>query len=167
MSSPGKCTTQLIGLAMIAVLAGLTNNVRYPFADLQSSKVATSQIDRPTAAKLSEAYGKLPLSFEANSGQFDAQVKFISRGSGYNLFLTADEAVLTVGSGQWPVASGQRDEGIRNIGVGGRELTTDHQPLTTDVLRMKLVGANTKSTPSGVDQLPGKVNRLIGNDPTS
>jgi len=34
------------------------------------------------------AYGRLPLSFEANTGQADPRVKFLSRGSGYTLFLT-------------------------------------------------------------------------------
>jgi uncharacterized protein (TIGR03437 family) len=37
---------------------------------------------------------KLPLSFEANRGQTDSQVKFLSRGNGFNLFLTATEAVI-------------------------------------------------------------------------
>src|SRR5438128_10177087 len=58
-------------------------------------------ISAPTAAdqqnRLStkETYGKLPLSFEINEGQTDAQVKFFSRGAGYNLFLTSTEAVLS------------------------------------------------------------------------
>ncbi len=43
-----------------------------------------------------EAYGKLPLSFEINRGQTDPQVKFLSRGSGYSLFLTGSEAVLAL-----------------------------------------------------------------------
>ena len=43
------------------------------------------------------AYGNLPLSFEANQGQTDPQVKFLSRGSGYTLFLTPTEAVLALG----------------------------------------------------------------------
>src|SRR5689334_15445101 len=42
------------------------------------------------------AYGKLPLSFEVNQGQTDPRVRFLSRGSGYGLFLTANEAVLTL-----------------------------------------------------------------------
>jgi hypothetical protein len=45
---------------------------------------------------LVENYGKLPLSFEANQGQTDPQVKFLSRGRGYALFLTGDEAVLSL-----------------------------------------------------------------------
>src|ERR1019366_5919965 len=36
----------------------------------------------------------LPLFFEPNQGQTAPQVKFLARGSGYGLFLTADEAVL-------------------------------------------------------------------------
>ena len=43
-----------------------------------------------------ENYGRLPLSFEANQGQTDPQVKFLSRGRGYALFLTGDEAVLSL-----------------------------------------------------------------------
>ena len=36
-------------------------------------------------AGLVAGYGKLPLSFEPNQGQVDAQAKFLSRGSGYTL----------------------------------------------------------------------------------
>src|SRR5262249_36709555 len=41
-----------------------------------------------------EAYGILPLSFEINRGQADGQIRFLSRGSGYSLFLTATEAII-------------------------------------------------------------------------
>ena len=46
--------------------------------------------------QVSDSYGKLPLSFEANRGQTDRQVKFLARGSGYTLFLTGDAAVLSL-----------------------------------------------------------------------
>jgi len=46
--------------------------------------------------RLMESYGRLPLSFEANRGQTDSQVKFLSRGSGYTMFLTQSEAVLSL-----------------------------------------------------------------------
>jgi hypothetical protein len=54
---------------------------------------------------LVESYGKLPLSFEANRGQTDPRVKFLSRGSGYTLFLTGDEAVLSLGGQKREVRS--------------------------------------------------------------
>src|ERR1035441_7551992 len=40
----------------------------------------------------------LPLSFEANRGQTDPAVKFLSRGDGYALFLTPDSAVFKLRS---------------------------------------------------------------------
>src|SRR5262245_60672129 len=51
-------------------------------------------IDRTTRARIEQAYGKLPMRFEANEGQIDAQVKFLARGAGYSVFLTGDEAVM-------------------------------------------------------------------------
>ncbi len=35
-----------------------------------------------------EGYGRLPLIFEANQGQTNPQAQFLSRGSGFTLFLT-------------------------------------------------------------------------------
>src|SRR2546421_11634981 len=49
-----------------------------------------------TDARLSETYGKLPLHFEANRGQTDKAVRFLSRGAGYSLYLTPSEAVLVL-----------------------------------------------------------------------
>ena len=36
------------------------------------------------------------MSFESNEGQTDSQVKFLSHGDGYSLFLTSNEAVFTL-----------------------------------------------------------------------
>jgi hypothetical protein len=59
-----------------------------------------------------ESYGKLPLSFEINQGQTDSQVKFLSRGSGYSLFLTGNEAVLALrksnSNGKKQIAKGKK-----------------------------------------------------------
>ena len=62
---------------------------------------AMPQVPQPTGkpaeqARLVADYGKLPLSFEANQGQIDEEVRFIARGPGYALFLKPDEAVLTM-----------------------------------------------------------------------
>ena len=56
----------------------------------------TGRAPQAAQPRLQESYGKLPLSFEANQGQTDPQVKFLSRGSGYSLFLTGSEAVLAL-----------------------------------------------------------------------
>ncbi len=52
-----------------------------------------------TPAKVSVDFGKVPLSFEANRGQTDARVDYLSRGKGYALLLTKDQAVLRLKNG--------------------------------------------------------------------
>ncbi|MBZ5656604.1 MAG: Ig-like domain repeat protein [Acidobacteriia bacterium] len=103
--------------------------------------------------RIVEGYGRLPLAFEANQGQTDPQVKFVSRGAGYNLFLTNTEAVLTLhrASRQEPNSPTAR--------------ALPPQEERSAVLRMKLVGANAKTEVSGQNELPGKSNYFIGNDP--
>jgi uncharacterized protein (TIGR03437 family) len=96
-----------------------------------------------------ESYGKLPLSFEANTGQVDGSVKFLARGSGYGLYLTADEAVLA----------------LRKGGCAGPP-AADAWAHQTDVVRMRLAGASSgAAAPAGEDQLPGTANHFVGNDP--
>ena len=60
---------------------------------------STTPADAATQARLSAAYGQLPLSFEANQGQTDSRVNFLSRGAGYSLFLTPTKAVLSLKQG--------------------------------------------------------------------
>ena len=57
---------------------------------------AVGAADSANQPKVAVGYGKLPLSFEINRGQTDSQVKFLSRGSGYTLFLTGNEALLAL-----------------------------------------------------------------------
>src|SRR5437773_3624802 len=56
------------------------------------SELATSGDLRTVRGELLTA--KLPLAFEANVGQVDSGVKFLSRQKGSELFLTNEEAVL-------------------------------------------------------------------------
>ena len=66
-------------------------------------------IGRPlTDAQVRAAYDTLPLRFEPNVGQMDAQVKFIARGrSGSTLFLTGTAALLALPRAQ-PLTHGRR-----------------------------------------------------------
>jgi hypothetical protein len=91
------------------LLAGIVLGIGVFLASSQGSVVcAELQLSQPTAlsprppqaaakvspsAQLTPRYAQLPLSFEANQGQTDRQVEFLSRGGGYSLFLTPNEAV--------------------------------------------------------------------------
>ncbi len=102
-----------------------------------------------TDARVSESYGKLPLQFEANRGQTHKGVRFLSRGAGYSLYLTADEAVLVLTK---PNADAKDD--ARSAKARGESVA----------LRMSLVGAAHKPVVTGLDELPGKANYFIGKD---
>jgi len=115
-------------------------------------------------ARVKETHADLPLSFEANQGQADPRVKFLSRGRGYTLFLTADEAVLPLRS-QKPEVRSQKEEKRPWSLQGGITGVARGNQGTTDVLRLKLVGANRGVNLTALDELPGKSNYFIGNDP--
>lgn len=129
-------------------------------AGASASPTLPGHSDQPSSAMIKEAYGKLPLSFEANQGQFDSQVQFVSRGAGNTTYLTSTEAVLRL-------ADTQRSESTApSAGI----ITPDRQRLAktgTDsaTLRMRLVGGNRAAQVTGLDELPGKSNYFIGNDP--
>jgi heme A synthase len=57
---------------------------------LPPSRISDSRTQVPILA----AFNQLPMSFEPNRGQTDEHVKFLSRTTGYTLFLTDSEAVL-------------------------------------------------------------------------
>src|SRR5436190_11482090 len=103
-------------------------------------------------ARVSQSYGKLPLHFEANQGQTHQDVRFLARGAGYSLYLTAGEAVLVLTK---PNPDAKRD----SRSTPERRGT---QPRGTPfVVRMSLVGAAPKPLVSGLDELPGKANYLF------
>ncbi len=108
-----------------------------------------------------EGYGKLPLSFEANAGQADRQVKFLSRGDGYGLYLTGREAVLALHKGG---CAGAATSSVRTPGHRLRDAACKQND---DVVRMRLAGAGGRKAPAGEAPLPGKVNYFIGSDPAS
>ena len=82
------------------------------------------------------SYAKLPLGFELNQGQSDKSVKFLARGSGYGLFLTQREAVLMLQSAKY-----------------------------ASLVRMRLSGGDLSAPMIGSNELPGKSNYFIGNNP--
>jgi len=121
-----------------------------------TNQPATAASATVNETKLADAYGKLPLSFEANQGQTDRRVKFLSRGSGYALFLTGDEAVLALKKG-----NPERKQSAAVPPAAGKHVSSE----TTDFLRMRLLGASPAVLVSGVDERAGKSNYFVGNDP--
>ncbi len=107
------------------------------------------------AARIHATYGRMPLLFEENRGQTDSQVRFMTRGGGYSVFLTPAETVLSM----------QRLEvKPRN---GGLDALKAPKPNLKDrtVLRFSLKGANAAPKMRGVDRAPSVSNYLTGRKP--
>ncbi|MEW6735833.1 MAG: SBBP repeat-containing protein [Acidobacteriota bacterium] len=126
----------IIGIAVTAHLITLR---------AKCSSISTATLPRSTEfvrpndairAQVIKRFNKSPLSFEANQGQANSEVKFVSRGNGYELFLTANETILALRSDK---------------GNGA-------------VLRMQLIDASPNLQPIGVDKLSGTSNYIISSN---
>jgi len=111
---------------------------------LSSNRSSVAQ-QRAHAHDIARQYSHVFTGFELNEGQTDGQVKFLYRGNQYTLFLTSDGVVLK------PSLSGQRAE------------SQNTSPIDS-VIRMKFVRANDRVVVSGLEELPTRINYLLGSD---
>jgi len=125
-------------IASILILGTVIPVNAFP-AHFNSEKITKNQV--------LEAYGKIPLSFELNQEQTDSQVKFLSKSDGNTVFFTQDKLVMSLVSST-PQTSA--DE------ISSKQFT---------ILEMRMVDANPSAKIIGLDELPGKSNYFIGNDP--
>lgn len=157
-------------LVLITGLAGLAGSfifgcsylpIKWSQEPAQKASASTSASQKAQANIISQTYGKLPMSFEANQGQSDKQVKFLARGSGYTLFLTDTEAVLALRKVDPKVKEEKKAENR----PADFKKAAHSEKVEYTTMRMKLEGANANSPVVGLAELPGKVNYFIGNDP--
>ena len=103
-----------VPLAILALVLSLHMRHRTHSSQPTASNHTAASIQPATALSaaqkqdLTRAYGALPLAFEANQGQTAPEVRYLAHGQGYQLFLTNQEAVLTL----------QRARHRREIGEG-------------------------------------------------
>src|SRR5215212_4211733 len=147
-----------VTLLAFAVFATLTPASQAPSAGHSYYSAASSTPDRSAAAaapvssepqaaapqhmserEALDAYGKLPLSFVPNEGQTDKAVRYYAQGAGYGFFFTEGGAMLSFAEGK---------------GRGGHALA------------LNFLGANPHATLTARQRLPGKVNYLVGDEPT-
>lgn len=106
--------------------------------------------------------------FEVNQGQSDPQVLFIGRGADYGLFLTATEAVLVGRKASATVHTHRLPPSVKAVAGGS---VSSPPPSVGEsegggaVVRMQLVDANPTPQVAALEELVGKVNYFIGNNP--
>ncbi len=118
----------------------------------KSSAAPLKPADAATQAKVNEAYGKLPLSFEVNRGQADAPVRFLSMGGNYSILLGPNGVALNLKGAELGTKSESSDRSAQKA-------------RTHSVINVQFINANPSPQIEGMDELPGKSNYLIGSDP--
>jgi uncharacterized repeat protein (TIGR01451 family) len=163
-----KCVIALAAGSVLVLAAGIFAH------NVQASEFGASKQDSAAAARARglDAFHKSPLAFEENRGQTDSRVKFVSRGAGYALFLTAGGAVMKLENGARAKRS-ELDQTKMEAAkpsampyVGGYAGSASRSAAGTEaVLNMQFLGANKNALVSASNQLPGSSNYFIGNDP--
>jgi len=132
-------------------------------SELSSAPTPSLAISPMARARGMKTYAALSMMFEANNGQTDPRVKFLSRASGYTLFLTDKEAVLSLPSGSPASAFAKTVQHSRKSPVPQPDKL--EAPRFARTVRLKFAGGKTPVAITGRDQLAGKSNYFIGNDP--
>ena len=133
----------------------------------RSGVAMISRIVSPIPPDVADRYGRLPLAFEPNFGQSNGPAKFLSRGDGYTLFLTTTEAVFALSKPASEKTTLENKVSFPVQAGKANRFSFGNTSQFAGILRMSLVGANPATYFSGLDELPGKSNYFIGNQPAN
>jgi uncharacterized protein (TIGR03437 family) len=136
----------IAGVTLLGVISGWIVGLPHP--------TALSPAEAPAHPKPFRAAGMLatlPLWFEENLGQTDAEVRYVSRGRGYALFLTPQETVLSF-------RNGNNAHDLR-----AEAASSGDNPR---VLRMKLTGRQGQGELRGEQPQAASSHYFRGNDPS-
>jgi hypothetical protein len=137
-----------------AILSTATLFTAFAICAAQQAKLPTGGARQSGAMTAATNFVNLPMTFEGNVGQLDPQVKFLSRGSGYVVFLTSGGMVFSAHSQFVP----------KDVAQANAQ-SAQNQKQNEAIIQLNMVGANPNPTAIGEDQQPGKVNYFIGRDP--
>ena len=136
-------------------MGGLTAAKRRAATEVESRgqiagpRTAGRHISESKKSRLAETYGKLPMRFEANQGQTDANVKFLARGAGYRLFLTGNDVVIA----------------LRKPLTIGSSSASRADAFASTSLRLRFLSTNATTAVVGMEKQPGQSNYFVGSDP--
>ncbi len=130
---------QILEAFLIANLFAAVGFIFYGLS-LSNQKFAVG-VDKPEL----RSYGKIPLHFEPNVGQFSSTAGFFARGSSYRIGLSATHAYFRFLSHRLSQESNDSSHEIR-------------------CLDMQLLAANENAKATAKNQLPGKSNYFVGKD---
>lgn len=117
-----------------------------------------------------EALGKLPLRFEESRSRRPDDVRFITRGTGFEFGVLPAEAVMRLHQKGACSAELRRATSLTDHSLNARRQAS-LRPATdanqkTALVRMQLVGGNPRASVVGQNELLARTNYFIGNDST-
>jgi Abnormal spindle-like microcephaly-assoc'd, ASPM-SPD-2-Hydin/Beta-propeller repeat len=156
----------LFAASVAVLLRAPSRNSIAPGVTSARSATSPTLTTAPPSSKLAldAAYGNLPLRFEANRGQADPRVRFLSRGSGSELFLADAEAVLVLTK---PLSyDSEPAQDVLTTPSFLPKIAKNRTGVQSTALRFSLAGAHPSPQVTGIDRLPETSSYFIGNDPS-
>jgi sugar lactone lactonase YvrE len=179
-NSPQVATLLGTGGASPAAYCPTSARTVNPLSAATDRTPASSEPPKATQQQVLQAYGSLPLSFEAQRNEANREV-FLSRGQGYDLALDHRGDLRLSLKAPHEVYPGQQGSAIDNLSYDIQQYNNDllgvfdqqqeDQRTETDalapaVMHFEMVGANPKPRVAGLEELAGKSNYFYGSDPT-
>jgi hypothetical protein len=137
----------LYGSIFLLVLAGFAQPLDARHVDFSGR--AQRQLLKPTPAA-STRFLQDHIFFERNQGQADSQVLYLSRSSGYTVFLTRTGATIVLPES-------------KKAGLQYKEPAAAMRP--SRCVKLKFGKANPRAEVTGIEGLPGTSNYFSGSDP--
>jgi hypothetical protein len=106
----------------------------------------TPTTSQPSSQAAASAYGRLPLTFVKNQGQFDERARFVARQGAVTTYCTREGFVLQL-------VTRERQEGSEEDCVTGANVFFTFE------------GASSEARVQGLEELPGRFNYFRGQDP--
>lgn len=157
----------ICAMVALAAVVGISGSASLRSRHASPSAQPATASAKPATAFTADQHGrvqasldKLPLAFEANQGQTDPQVKYMARGNGYTVFLTANETVFAMSSQAPPPHSAKHGWGVPSV---AGPATAKQAPAA---IYMTPIGGNSQPQISAGSELPGRTNYFIGSDPS-
>ena len=123
-----------------------------PALGVMNSNLTPESDDGLDTRRISRVVRSRPITFEANQGQAESTIKFLSRQNGFSLFLRSHEIVMMFSADAHTESNRLR--------------VPPPEEAKGAVVRMRLVGANKQPKIVGLGELSAKVNYIIGADAT-
>jgi hypothetical protein len=154
------CVGFILAIAIVCTALIASRTRRAPAKAADSSQATITPAARRS---VQTSFATLPLAFEQNQGQTDAQVKYMARTRGYQLFLTSHDAVFSLRSKSSARAgAGRRGSRMPELNQRGMGNTREG---SFSAIRMRLLNGNAAPLIAATDLLPGKSNYFRGNNP--